>query len=192
MVAAQAKRAMALAMVGLMALAAGCSSYQPAPDAFHKAVIQPYRLDAGDSLRIIVFEQADLTNTYAVDQSGFVSFPLIGSVNARGRTVWELEDDITGRLRQGFLRDPDVSIQVDRHRAFFILGEVNAAGQYAYVPGMNVQNAIAIAGGYTPRADQSRVDITRKVDGEVMTGRVTISDPILAGDTIYVLDRHSD
>lgn len=181
--------AVALCLVGLALILSGCSGYRPAPDAFHEAVVQPYRLDSGDNLRITVFEQEDLTNTYVIDQAGYVSFPLIGSVNARGETVQGLETKIAGQLRKGYLRDPDVSIQVDRHRSFFILGEVNSAGQYSYVPGMNVQNAIAIAGGYTARANQSNVDITRKVNGEVLTGRVPISDPILAGDTIYVRER---
>ena len=179
----------ALALYGLMLALVGCSGYRPAPDAFHQAVIEPYRLDSGDNLRITVFEQSALTTTYAIDQAGYIAFPLIGSVNARGKTVQELEGEIAGQLRKGFLRDPDVSIQVDQHRSFFILGEVNAAGQYTYVPGMNVQNAIAIAGGYSVRANQVNVDITRKVNGDVLTGRVTISDPILAGDTIYVRER---
>lgn len=182
-------KTIALALVGIAVLLAGCSGYRPAPEAFHRAVIEPYRLDSGDSLRITVFEQADLTNTYAIDQAGYVAFPLIGSVSARGRTVQEMENQIAVKLRKGYLRDPDVSIQVDQHRSFFIMGEVNSAGQYSYVPGMNAQNAIAIAGGYTARANQANVDITRKVNGEVMTGRVTISDPILAGDTIYVRER---
>jgi len=182
-------KTMALVLASAAILLAGCSGYRPAPEAFHRAVIEPYRLDSGDSLRITVFEQADLTNTYAIDQAGYVAFPLIGSVSARGRTVQELESQIAVKLRKGYLRDPDVSIQVDQHRSFFIMGEVNSAGQYSYVPGMNAQNAIAIAGGYTARANQANVDITRKVNGEVMTGRVTISDPILAGDTIYVRER---
>lgn len=182
-------KTMALVLASVAILLAGCSGYRPAPEAFHRAVIEPYRLDSGDSLRITVFEQADLTNTYAIDQAGYVAFPLIGAVSARGRTVQELESQIAVKLRKGYLRDPDVSIQVDQHRSFFIMGEVNSAGQYSYVPGMNAQNAIAIAGGYTARANQANVDITRKVNGEVMTGRVTISDPILAGDTIYVRER---
>lgn len=182
-------KTVALVLASAAILLAGCSGYRPAPEAFHRAVIEPYRLDSGDSLRITVFEQADLTNTYAIDQAGYVAFPLIGSVSARGRTVQELESQIAVKLRKGYLRDPDVSIQVDQHRSFFIMGEVNSAGQYSYVPGMNAQNAIAIAGGYTARANQANVDITRKVNGEVMTGRVTISDPILAGDTIYVRER---
>lgn len=168
---------------------AGCSGYHPAPKAFHEAVIQPYRLDAGDRLRITVFEQDGLTGVYAVDQAGYIAFPLIGAVAARGRTLQELEGGIAANLRQGYLRDPDVSIEIDRYRSFFILGEVGQAGQYSYVAGMTVQNAIAIAGGFSTRANQRNVDITRKINGEIMTGRVSISDPILAGDTIYVRER---
>jgi polysaccharide export outer membrane protein len=140
-------------------------------------------------LRITVYGQKDLTNTYVVDQAGYVSFPLIGPVGARGQTVQSLEGQIAAKLREGYLRDPDVSIQVDQYRSLFVMGEVNAPGQYAYVPGMTVQNAIATAGGFTVRANQSNADVTRKVNGEVMTGRVPISDPILGGDTIYIRER---
>ncbi|WP_255561780.1 polysaccharide biosynthesis/export family protein [Pseudohoeflea coraliihabitans] len=167
----------------------GCSGYHPAPKAFHEAVIQPYQLDAGDRLRITVFEQDGLTGIYSVDQAGYIAFPLVGAVAARGRTVQQLEATIAAELRKGFLRDPDVSVEVDRYRSFFIMGEVGQAGQYNYVAGMTVQNAIAIAGGFTSRANQRNADITRKINGEVMTGRVLISDPIMAGDTIYVRER---
>jgi polysaccharide export outer membrane protein len=168
---------------------AGCSGYHPAPKAFHEAVIQPYRLDSGDRLRITVFEQPGLTGTFAIDQAGYIAYPLVGAVAARGRTLQELESAIAASLRQGYLRDPDVSIEIDRYRSFFIMGEVGQAGQYSYVAGMTVQNAIAIAGGFSARANQRNVDITRKINGEIMTGRVSISDPILAGDTIYVRER---
>jgi polysaccharide export outer membrane protein len=96
---------------------------------------------------------------------------------------------IAGKLREGYLRDPDVTIEVDRYRSVFIMGEVGQAGQYSYVPGMTVQNAIAVAGGYSPRANQANVDVTRKINGRILTGRVSISDPIMAGDTIYVRER---
>lgn len=182
---ASALLAAAMAAVTL----AGCSGYQPAPRAFHEAVIQPYRLDSGDRLRITVFEQDGLTGTYAVDQAGYIAFPLVGAVAARGRTLHDLEGGIAASLRQGYLREPDVSIEIDRYRSFFIMGEVGQAGQYSYVAGMTVQNAIAIAGGFSTRANQRNVDITRKINGKIMTGRVSISDPILAGDTIYVRER---
>jgi len=179
-------------MSGVVATAAlaGCASpYLPAPPAFHKILQQPYRLDAGDRLRVTVFEQDDLTNTYVVDKAGYIAFPLVGSVPARGSTIKQLESNIAQKLAQGYIREPDVSVEVDRYRPFFIMGEVGAAGQYTYVPGMTVQNAIAVAGGFSARGFQSDVDITRHVNGKVLTGRVPITDPILPGDTIYIRER---
>lgn len=190
MATAQRRHRLSIALiVAVTAAVSSCSSYRPAPKAFHEATIQPYRVDSGDRLRITVFDQRDLTNTYSVDQAGYIAFPLIGSVPARGRTIQELEGQIAAQLQKGYLRNPDVSIEVDRYRSIFVMGEVGQPGQYTYVPGMTVQNAIALAGGYTPRALQANADITRKINGEILTGRVLISDPVLAGDTIYVRER---
>jgi polysaccharide export outer membrane protein len=183
------RSAILAAAVLASAVAAGCSGYRPAPKAFQEATIQPYRLDSGDRLRVTVFEQASLSNTYSIDQAGYIAFPLIGSVPARGKTIQEMESIIAGKLRQGYLRDPDVSIEVANYRSIYIMGEVGQAGQYSYAAGMTVQNAIAVAGGFSPRANQGNVDVTRKINGEIITGRVSISDPIMAGDTIYVRER---
>lgn len=166
-----------------------CSSYRPAGDAFHKSLIGPYQLDSGDQVRLIVFDQANLNNTYTVDQAGYISVPLIGNVEARGRHTTELAADIAQRLQNGFVRDPDVSVEIAQYRPFFIMGEVNNAGQYAYVTGMTVQSAVAIAGGFTPRSLQHYVDITRQINGKVMTGRVKLTSPVRPGDTIYVKER---
>jgi len=171
------------------ALAAGCSSYRPAPAAFSKSLQAPYVLDSGDRIRVTVFEQEGLTNTYSVDQAGYIAFPLVGAVAARGQSAAQLEGSIAAKLRNGYLRDPDVSVEIDRYRPIFVMGEVGASGQYSYVPGMTVQKAIAVAGGFSPRGNQSTVDITRTVNGKVMTGRVHTSDPLLPGDTIYVRER---
>lgn len=176
-------------VVAAALLATGCSGYRPAPPAFDEAINKPYVLDAGDRVRITVFEQEMLTNSYGVDQAGYIAFPLVGAIAARGHTTQELEGEIAKRLRAGYLRDPDVSVEVDRYRPIFIMGEVGASGQYSYVPGMTVQKAIAAAGGYTPRANQENVDITRAINNEVMTGRVKITDSVLPGDTIYVRER---
>ena len=190
MVTVQKRHRLSIAlMLAVTAAVSSCSSYRPAPKAFNEATIQPYRVDSGDRLRVTVFDQKDLTNTYSVDQAGYVAFPLIGSVPARGRTLQELEGQIAAQLQKGYLRNPDVSIEVDRYRSIFVMGEVGQPGQYTYVPGMTIQNAIALAGGYTPRALQANADVTRKINGEVLTGRVLISDPVLAGDTIYIRER---
>ncbi|MEM9332569.1 MAG: polysaccharide biosynthesis/export family protein [Pseudomonadota bacterium] len=178
------------ALVLLLALAlTACASYRPLNPAFHKVLQEPYTLDAGDEIRVTVFNQEDLTNTYMVDKGGYLAFPLVGSVAARGKTPKQLERSIAVGLKNGFLRDPDVSIEVATYRPFFIMGEVGTAGQYTYVPGMTAQNAIAIAGGFTARAEQSDVDVTRHVNGDIITGRVPISDPILPGDTIFIRER---
>ncbi|WFS01955.1 polysaccharide biosynthesis/export family protein [Rhizobium tumorigenes] len=178
-----------LSMAFLGIALSGCVSYKPAPEAFSAATIQPYRLDSGDRLRVTVFEQQALTNTYTVDQAGYISVPLIGQVTARGKTMQQLSGEIASKLKQGYLRDPDVSIDVDRYRSIYVMGEVGQPGQYSYVPGMTIQNAVAAAGGFTPRAYQGNTDVTRKINGHVMTGRVGISDAVLAGDTIYVRER---
>lgn len=178
-----------ISALAAVATVAACAGYRPPPPAFHEALYQPYVLDAGDRVRITVFEQESLTNIYSVDQAGYIAFPLIGSVPARGHSLKQIEKQVAGKLRNGYLRDPDVSVEIDRYRPVFIMGEVGAPGQYSYVPGMTVQKAVAAAGGFTPRANQTNVDITREINGEVMTGRVVTSDPLLPGDTIYVRER---
>ena len=179
---------LAVVVIGSLLLSS-CATYQPVSEAFHEVLQQPYTLDAGDSVRITVFEQTDLTNSYSVDKAGYIAFPLIGSVAARGQTPKQIEATIAAKLREGFVRNPDVSVEIDRYRPFFILGEVGTAGQYVYVPGMTIQNAIAIAGGFSSRAYQGDADITRQVNGQVLNGRVPLSDPIMPGDTIYVRER---
>ncbi|THV25606.1 polysaccharide biosynthesis/export family protein [Peteryoungia ipomoeae] len=184
------KKAITIVATAMLSLAvSGCATYQPAPKVFHEATIQPYRLDSGDRLRVTVFDQPNLSNTYAVDQAGYIAFPLVGQVAARGATITQLEGALAQKLKQGFLRDPDVTIEIDRYRSIFVMGQVGQPGQYAYVPGMTILNAIAVSGGFNGRANQRDVDVTRKINGQIITGRVPITDPILAGDTVYVRER---
>lgn len=178
----------AVAMTAALVLG-GCSGYVRPSPAFHEVLNQPYRFDAGDRLRITVFDQPNLTNTYQIDASGNLAFPLIGTVPARGRSAEQLQASIADKLRNGYLRHPDVTVEIDQYRPFFVMGEVRNAGQYPYVAGMTAQTAVAIAGGYTARGDQSSVDITRQINGEIMNGRVPVTDPIRPGDTIYVRER---
>ena len=116
----------------------------------------PYTLDSGDRLRVVVFGQDGLTNSYVVDVSGDIAMPLIGSVAARGLTTDQLSSRIAGLLRQGYVRDPHVAVEVEAYRPFFILGEVTQPGQYPYVANMTVETAVAIAGGFTPRGYRER------------------------------------
>ena len=104
-----------------------------------------YKVGAGDRLTIRVLGELDLTNDYLVDGAGNISMPYVRTTQVAGLTTAEIERAISAKLRSGYLRNPNVSVQVTTLRPFFILGEVNTAGSFAYQPGMSVQNAIAIA-----------------------------------------------
>jgi polysaccharide export outer membrane protein len=149
----------------------------------------PYRLASGDRLRIIVFGQDNLSNIYAVDGAGRISMPLIDTIEAQGHTTQQLEKAIEGRLRRGYLREPKVSVEVDTYRPFFVLGEVTNSGQFPYVNGMTVQTAVAIAGGFTPRGQRSSAEVTRQVDGQLVTATVPITYAVQPGDTIVIKER---
>ncbi len=149
----------------------------------------PYRLDAGDRLRVVVYGQEGLTNTYAISAGGTITMPLIGAVPARGRTPQGLAADISARLRNGFIREPSVAVEIEAYRPFFILGEVQAPGQYPYVPNMTVESAVAIAGGFSPRARKDRVTLTHT--DAAGTARIIVppGTPISPGDTVFVGER---
>ncbi len=182
-------RAFYLVLVVLAAVLSGCASPPKVDQRFVEALNAPYRLDSGDRLRVVVFDQPTLTNTFAVNDAGNISMPLIGDVRARGLTTQELQASITSRLGAGFLRNPSVSVQVETYRPFFILGEVGNPGQYPYVAGLTARNAIAIGGGFTPRATQNMVQISRNFNGTIVQARVALDHPIRPGDTIHVLER---
>lgn len=149
----------------------------------------PYLLDAGDRLRITVFGQDGLTNSYAVDAAGSITMPLVGSLHARGLTTAQLSLSLTERLKQGYIREPKVAIEVEAYRPFFIHGEVATPGQYAYVANMTVENAIAIAGGFGPRASKSSVKLTRNAPDQQINGEVPLNTPLRPGDTLVVKER---
>ena len=123
---------------------------------------ESYRLGTGDKLKLTVFGQDDLGGEFTVDDQGFIRLPLIGQVKAAGLTIHDFEDAVTSKLSDGYLRDPRVSVQVVNYRPFYIIGEVNKPGEYPYENGMNVLNAVSLAGGYTYRADDSVVYVRRK------------------------------
>ena len=158
---------------------------EPAPVAYDTS----YRLDAGDKLRVVVFGQEGLTNTYAIDASGSLTMPLIGSVPARGRTPAGLAAEISAKLRKGYIRDPSVAVEIESYRPFFILGEVAAPGQYPYVPNMSVESAVAIAGGFSPRARRDRVTLTHTDASGSERIVVPLGTALGPGDTVLVGER---
>ncbi len=159
-------------------------------EAFMASLHEPYTLASGDRLRVLVFGQDSLSNSYTVDSVGHISMPLIGSVAAMGQTTRSLEGQIAGKLRGGFLRDPKVSVEVELYRPFFILGEVTSSGQYPFVNGMTVQTAVAIAGGFQPRADRHVAHVSRMINGEIVMGKVPLDTPVRPGDTVTIRERY--
>jgi polysaccharide export outer membrane protein len=157
----------------------------PTPVAYDNS----YRLDAGDKLRVVVYGQDGLTNSYAIDAGGSITMPLIGAVPARGKTPAGLASEITGRLRNGYIRDPSVAVEIESYRPFFILGEVAAPGQYPYVPNMSVESAVAIAGGFSPRAKRDQVTLTHTDSSGPARMIVPLGTPISPGDTVLVSER---
>src|SRR5438477_12130529 len=149
----------------------------------------PYTLDSGDKLRVVVFGQDGLTNSYAVAAGGHITMPLIGTVMARGATTEDLARAIADRLRRGYIREPHVAIEIEAYRPFFILGEVTFPGQYPYVPNMTIETAVAIAGGFTPRAKRTGADLSRPYMGQVVKGTVPLYTQVRPGDTISIAER---
>ena len=167
---------------------ASCASHMVS-EKIDPAFEAPYTLDAGDRLRVVVFGQDGLTNSYAVDSAGKITMPLIGAVEARGKTTSELSGAIVGRLKGGYIREPHVAVEVENYRPFFILGEVTTAGQYAYVNGLTVESAVAVAGGFSPRALKSGASVARIIEGRTIHAFVPLSYPLRPGDTITVEER---
>jgi len=153
------------------------------------AAAPPYTLDSGDRLRIVVFGQDGLTNSYAVDAGGHIAMPLIGSVPARGATSDQLSGRIAEKLRDGYVREPHVAVEIEAYRPFFILGEVTQPGQYPYVANMTAETAVAIAGGFSPRAVRQSVILTRNYGGQQMRMNVPLTYPLRPGDTVSVQER---
>jgi protein involved in polysaccharide export with SLBB domain len=168
-------------------LAQGTPAAAPPPAA---AAANPvYKLGTGDKVRIIVFGETNLGGEYVVDGSGFIRLPLVGQLKAVGLTVGEFEQEMITLLKDGYLIDPRVSVEVTNYRPFYIMGEVNKPGEYPYVSDMSVLNAVALAGGYTYRANQSSVYIRRNGDAIEQSMPADQNSKINPGDIIRVRER---
>lgn len=145
-----------------------------------------YRLGSGDEVRMTVFGEEDLTGTYTVDGAGRLALPLIGGVEVGGLTTGEAEGRIAARFADGYLRDPRIALEVLNFRPFYILGEVRTPGAYPYADGLTVMGAVALGGGFTYRADEDDIEVTRN-EGAPMP--MPLEAPVLPGDVIRVHQR---
>jgi protein involved in polysaccharide export with SLBB domain len=193
------RRRAPLALIPLAALlAAGCSTgpargaAPSAPNAPPAALSEApgYALGAGDKLRITTFDEPALTGEFTVGDGGAVGFPLLGQVEADGLTVTELQASLEKALRQGYLREPRVSVEVLSHRPYYILGEVTNPGKYPYADGLTVFNAVAAAGGFTYRANTKRLYIKRPSADREESVPLTATLPVQPGDTLRIGERY--
>lgn len=190
------RRGVVLATSVVMMALTACAGQGPVPMA--QADVQPvgqnfaeaYRLGAGDELRVIVFGEPDLSGEFEIDGSGAFSMPLIGQLDAFQLTVVELEKAIAAKLTEGYLIDPRVNVEVLNYRPFYIVGEVKDGGEFPYVSGMHAVKAVAIAGGYTYRANTQKVMITRKGTAEEIEMPASQGTAIFPGDVIRIPERY--
>lgn len=148
-----------------------------------------YRVGAGDRLSIRVAGETDLSGEYVVDPAGILSMPYVQSVSVAGMTSAQIEKVIVQRLQAGYLRDPQVSVQTINLRPFYIMGEVTSSGSFPYQGGLTIQQAIATAGGYSPRADQGAVLLTRRTANGTKTYKVPVTTQVYPGDIVFVRER---
>lgn len=148
-----------------------------------------YKLGTGDKLRLTVYNEKDLSGEYNLNDQGAVTLPLVGPVVLLGKTISESEEIITARYAKDYLVNPRVNLEVLNYRPFFILGEVRSPGSYPYINGMTIVNAVALAGGYTPRSNSDRIVIKRASDPSVGEQRVKEDGAVLPGDVIRVPER---
>ncbi|KWV90963.1 polysaccharide biosynthesis/export family protein [Erythrobacter sp. YT30] len=180
--------AASLALTGSLA---GCVGGTP-PLALDPYATNEYRLEAADQLRITVFGEPALSRNYVITTAGDIAFPLLGDVPASGKTANEFSAFLTSKLADGYLNDPRVNVEVLNFRPVYVLGEVGRSGEFKYKPELTALQAVALAGGFTYRADRRRVFIRRAGDDKEFTyeldqGRAIYLRP---GDTIRVGERY--
>jgi polysaccharide export outer membrane protein len=150
----------------------------------------PYRLGAGDKLTLRIYDQPQLSGNFDVDDSGNIDVPLIGLIPAAGRSTDELAAAIAAALQKdGLILHPSVAAEIATYRPFYILGEVNAPGQYPFRPDMTVLTAISIAGGFTDRAVQAYAGVTRDTGSGPAQFRAPLFALAQPGDVITVFER---
>ncbi len=148
-----------------------------------------YTLGVGDTVRINVYGQEEMSQEYTVEPDGVISLPLAGTVGAAGYSAREIEQAIVTKLHPDYMVNPKVSVEVIGFRSMYVLGEVQQPGKYEYVPNMTVMQAVAIAGGYTYRAAENSAEVTRHVKGALKTFTVDDKTMLKPGDTILIKRR---
>ncbi|MEM8689358.1 MAG: polysaccharide biosynthesis/export family protein [Pseudomonadota bacterium] len=191
------------ACIGAALLLAGCNGnvdnalLNTTPQGQNGLIIEPtagtdtqYRMGTGDKIRLKVYGEPELSGEYVIDGAGVVNIPLIGSVRAKGNTVQQFQERVVAAFKNGYLNDPKVAAEVLNYRPFYITGEVKQGGQYPFRSGLTVQDSIAIAGGYTYRANVDKVYIRREGRDQEIAVSLKQRVPIVPGDNIRIPERY--
>lgn len=151
-----------------------------------------YKLGAGDLVKIQVYQEPDLSLDVRIDSSGEISYPLLGTVSVAGLSPGELESHLIGRLKGPYLISPSVTVSIEEYRPFYVNGEVEKPGSYSFQPGLTIDRAISIAGGFTERASKDSISVIHdqsslsKKNNKVEKESVVLSDNVFPGDVITV------
>lgn len=186
------KAALAIVSISAAILAACTTSPQMGNASEVQATgstISGYKLGTGDELKVTVFGEPDLSGTFVVDGQGTITMSLIGQVELVNLTVTETSRRLEERLKDGWLRDPKVTVELIKGRPYYILGEVNKPGEYPFVSGLTVMNAIASAGDFTYRADKGRILIKSADSPNEREVELTPTTVVRPGDTIRIRER---
>ena len=181
----------ALFAVGL--LVSGCASSsitETEKQSLALAATSSPKLQPGDKIRVGVFGEPQLSGDFQLDQSGQISLPLAGTVEAQGLTQAELEQALAKKFRSQYLKNPKVTVTISTLESYYMMGEVSKPGEFPYRSGLNVLTALAIAGGPTYRASRNTVQIQRRGETSMRDYPVSVSVPILPGDVIKVPERY--
>ncbi|HRD76949.1 MAG TPA: polysaccharide biosynthesis/export family protein [Hyphomicrobiaceae bacterium] len=192
------RRSAAIGMMALIAatgMMAGCANEAPRLDQSEvgrrMAGAEPrlYRLGVGDKVKLTVFGEGDLSGTFEVNGAGQLPVPLVGDISARDKTIGELRDAIAARLAKGYLKNPKVSIEILSYRPIYVHGEVRSGGEFAFKNGLRIRDAVAMAGGYSYRANQTFVLVSRSGGAEEFRIDLPSDLAVMPGDNIRIPER---
>ena len=177
-----------IALVAALGLAGALPVY-PADEDQAPAHPADYTLGPGDRIRVTVFGHEDMSGEFTISETGTVSMPLAGTLAFGGLALADAERIVVEALKPDYLLNPQVGIEVLEYRPFYIIGEVNNPGSYPYVNGMTVNEAVALAGGFTYRARKNRVTVIRASDATRAERSIPSTGSVLPGDIVKVLER---
>jgi len=145
-----------------------------------------YKLNSGDEISITVFGQDDLSLDAILDDSGVINYPFIGKIFVAGLSVSSLTQVITDGLSDGYLKDPHVNVSIIKYRPFYITGQVANPGSYPFEPGLNINKAISLAGGFSDLAAKDDITIVQEGSSELTAKKTTLNASFYPGDTISI------